>query len=442
MKKIISLLLALIIASSMIMYASLPVSADMAFTDVNSSQWFYSDVSYVMENGIMKGTSGTTFSPDVPLTRVMSVTLLYRMAAPKSVPSVKFPFKDVKKGQWYTDAVKWAYSEGIIKGKTETHFGIEDNITRAEFAVMVANYAKSQNIILPRLRGLHLRDMDEVPSWAYDAVKEMFCAQIFFGKEGLHFCPDDNVTRAEAAAVIHRFIIVPKDVKNESSIKLPENEHVVPTTGQLVIKDKTYDYDGGNVTILNIENQTDKDLKITITAKFLDSNGKLLKKENRVLDGFPANYRNYVVWQPFGKMKYDKFTFEVKVERYKKEAYMKYMSFSSNVKVTPGAQLADVMLGNDPILTTVITTYNMTNSHPSLDLFYNADCVVFDKYGEILWIEFNSGSHCFTSYTTRFMDRLWVIDTPWNEYKTPERIKGKCTGIVAFRRVTDTMPFQ
>lgn len=440
MKKLISLLLALIISASMMLSAVLPVSAaeTTVFTDVKSSHWFYNSVNYVVEKGIMEGVEATRFAPNTTLSRAMAVTLLYRMASASSASAVTLPFKDVKSGKWYTDAVKWAYSTGIIKGKSKTYFGVDEKITRAEFAVILYRYAEYEKITLPVFRNVYFKDRESVPMWARDAVDCMCMAQIINGKKALIFFPFDKVTRAESAEMIYHFIETPKNIDYSSGIKEPVNSEVIPTTGQLVIKEKTYDYNGGNVTILNIANQTKYDLTLTVKVKYLDSKGKCLSSEERIVEGFPANYRNYVVFEP--NMKYAKLTYELKSERYNKEAYMKYMAFGSNVQVTPEAQLLDILLCNDPILTTVITSYNMTNSHPSKDLTVYADWVVFDKYGEILWIENYHGAHSFRRNTTRKKDRIWVIDTLWDDYKTPERIKGKCTGIVAFRSVTPDYP--
>jgi len=113
MKKLISIILATV----MLISVSVSVSA-ASFRDVKSSDWYYTSVNYVADKGIMQGTTSTRFSPNKTLTRAMGVTLLYRVAGSPSV-SGSHPFSDVKNGQWYTDAVKWAYKNGIVTGNRQ-----------------------------------------------------------------------------------------------------------------------------------------------------------------------------------------------------------------------------------------------------------------------------------------------------------------------------------
>ena len=138
MKKLISIIL------SAVMLLSVVITVNAAsFKDVKSSDWFYSSVNYVADKGIMQGTSSTKFSPKASLTRAMGVTLLYRVASSPSVSGITLPFTEVKSGQWYTDAVKWAYKNGIVTGKSNTYFDTNGNITRAEFAAVAVKVYES-----------------------------------------------------------------------------------------------------------------------------------------------------------------------------------------------------------------------------------------------------------------------------------------------------------
>ncbi|MBQ8523499.1 MAG: S-layer homology domain-containing protein [Clostridia bacterium] len=441
MKKLISILLALIISASMMLSAALPVSAaeTTVFTDVKSGDWYYTDVSYVTEKGIMQGTSGTHFSPKGSLSRAMAVTVLYRMVGTPSTSGIRLPFEDVKGGKWYTDAVKWAYKNGIAIGKTETRFAPSDSITRAEFATMLHRYVDSNNLELPKFRTLFIKDVSDIPEYAFEAVRDLYKAQVIDGRDDHTFAPYDTITRAEAAKMLHMFCYVSELSLPKDEEKPPINSEVIETTGQLVIKEKKYDYDGGNVTILNIENQTAKDLTLTITAKYLDSDGDVLESETRVIKGFPANFRNYVVFYP--DMKYDKLTYNVELAEYKDEAYMKYIAYGSNVQVISEAHYVDILYGNETVNTTVVTNYKMANTHKSEDLLVCADWVVFDKNGEIFWIENYHGWHSFFANTTQKKSRIWLRSVPWDDYKTPDSIKGECTGIIAFRDVTTELMF-
>jgi hypothetical protein len=88
------------------------------FADIKSSDWFYGDVEYVTTDNLMFGTSTEPmlFSPNMTLTRGMVVTVLYRIAGSPDVSGLTNPFDDVDEGKWYTDAVKWATTNGIVSG--------------------------------------------------------------------------------------------------------------------------------------------------------------------------------------------------------------------------------------------------------------------------------------------------------------------------------------
>ena len=89
--------------------------------DVNEKLWYHEGVDYVLQTGLMIGTSERTFSPNGPLTRGQLMVILYRLAGSPAVES-EAPFTDVKAGAYYTDAVAWAYEAGVAKGVSETRF--------------------------------------------------------------------------------------------------------------------------------------------------------------------------------------------------------------------------------------------------------------------------------------------------------------------------------
>ncbi|MBR3416711.1 MAG: S-layer homology domain-containing protein, partial [Clostridia bacterium] len=143
MKKLL-MLISLCLAAAMILpvCAFAEQSADMPFRDVKADAWYYDNVKYVFENGIMKGTSDTEFSPDGTLTRAMCVTILHRAAGePEADGALKFT--DVKAGEYYEKAVVWASQNGIVKGRSENEFVPDGTITRAEFATMLYRYLES-----------------------------------------------------------------------------------------------------------------------------------------------------------------------------------------------------------------------------------------------------------------------------------------------------------
>ena len=189
------------------MFVSYAVTVDTVFTDVSKTDWFYGDVQYVYAGGIMNGVDTDEFAPNSPLSRAMGVTILYRAAGEPGIDGAKqIPFDDVESGQWYTDAVLWAHDSGIVNGRAVNEFATNANITRAELATILLRYADHEELELPETKDGKFADEDEIPEFAKEAVNALYKAGIVNGKEGNNFDPSANVTRAETAAMIHRFI--------------------------------------------------------------------------------------------------------------------------------------------------------------------------------------------------------------------------------------------
>ena len=207
LKKALSLILSAVLLMSVFPLIYVTCAEDSkTFADVKETDWFYGDVNFVVLNGIMKGTSDTRFAPTTTLSRAMSVTVLYRMAGEPACASVPYNFTDVEENSWYTDAVKWAYSCGIVKGKSDTSFAPADEITRAEFVVLLSRYAYHMELELPEIRGGSLNDSMLTPSYAKLSEQLMYRAGVVNGMPGEKFVYYAKITRAEAAAMINRFI--------------------------------------------------------------------------------------------------------------------------------------------------------------------------------------------------------------------------------------------
>ena len=434
MKKLTSLLLALIMITTVMMSSALSVSA-ASFKDVKKSDWFYDSVNYVADKGIMKGTSSTEFAPNTTLSRAMAVTLLYRIAKTPSVSGVKLPFGDVKSGQWYTDAVKWAYDNGIVKGKSSTVFGTNDNITRADFVTILYRYTINSSLMIPiEYRGNIPTDILDIPKYAFSAVNTMFMGGVVLGRENRRFDPYANISRAEAAAIIERYSKKVTKYVPSSDEETIEAENI-PTTGNLVVKEKKYDYKGANVMIMNIENQTDKNITLTITAEFKDSKGNVLKTETRKVEGFPANYRNYVVFQP--GIKFDKFTYEIKTSSFSGTTYAKYLAFDTETTAKLIACISKPDEGEYPkgqeragisFRVRSANTYNAT-------LYVDWDEIFFDNKGNIYYIgEFGGAiSNQFVSYK----DRQCVFhDILFKDFSFPSELEGNLKVIRGINKVS------
>ena len=437
MKKLISIILTTV----MLLATVITVNA-ASFTDVKSSDWFYTSVNYVADKGIMQGTSSTKFEPKTNLSRAMGVTLLYRVAGTPSVSGISIPFTDVKNGQWYTDAVKWAYSKGIVTGKSSTYFHTNGNITRAEFATILNRYSNFMKYTLPVKRSDTVADSGKIPEWAFMAVWNMYRAEIINGRDDGRFDPNAKITRAEAAAMIERFMKAPKDGSGNSTnteTQPPVQNDPVPTTGKIVIKEKKYDYNGTNVLILNVENQTSKHLNVTIKAKFLDANGKLILPQNRYIEGFPANYRNYVIFNP--GVKFDKFTYEVETSTHTGSAYMQYFTTGNSVKIVAQPSIHDSNQGKENPRAELVATYRVMSSYPG-SLYYSAHFVLFDKNGDIFWLYTGPSSYSMGETNDGNRPEFITYDNiMYKDYVIPEVLKGECTGIVAIVGVADDVKY-
>ena len=176
------------------------------FADVKESDWFYNDVMYVYSKGIMSGTGEKTFEPNTTTNRAMFVAVAWRlehMPAPENEAS----FTDVEKGTWYTDAVAWAYENGVASGFGDGTFGPNESITREQLAVFLYKYAQYKGYDLTITGNIDsFSDKDSVSSWAKNAVTWAVQNKIIAGKDGNKLDSKGFATRAEFAAIIHRFI--------------------------------------------------------------------------------------------------------------------------------------------------------------------------------------------------------------------------------------------
>lgn len=157
---------------------------------------------YAYEKALMEGTSSTTFSPNVDTTRAMIATLLWRMeGSPAPTDGTDFP--DVRDDQWYTDAVRWATSAGVVKGYDNGSFGPGDTITREQLALILYRYAEANEAKGDLTAFI---DGDSVSDWAVEAMGWAVGQGIMTGKSGKRLDPQGTATRAEVAAVLQRFL--------------------------------------------------------------------------------------------------------------------------------------------------------------------------------------------------------------------------------------------
>lgn len=180
-------------------YSKLP------FSDVRIADWFYNDVKYVYEKGMMAGTAADVFAPNATTTRAMIVTILYRLEGSPAVTGTS-AFVDVPAGQWYTDAVNWAAANQIVKGTSATTFAPNDSITREQMAAILYRYAQYKGYDVTKKADLSgYSDNSQVSAYAKDALAWANAAKLINGVTNTTLAPQGNATRAQVSAILHRF---------------------------------------------------------------------------------------------------------------------------------------------------------------------------------------------------------------------------------------------
>lgn len=179
----------------------------MPFVDVSRANWFYDSVNKVYTENLMTGTTATTFSPYQNLTRAQFAVILHRMnGAPQM--NYQWTFPDVPNGKWYTDAVLWANSKGIITGYANKMFGPSDNLTREQMALMMYRYANMKgHDTSQRADFSGFTDAYDVSRFAQEALRWTVANGIINGKDdGTRLDPLGNANRAECATIMKRFL--------------------------------------------------------------------------------------------------------------------------------------------------------------------------------------------------------------------------------------------
>lgn len=177
---------------------------ETVFNDVDSSDWFFEDVEYVVRHGLFYGTSQDSFSPDSAMTRAMFITVLWRYADGPS-ESEKI-FDDVDPDSWYGTAVTWAKRAGIVSGVSESRFNPNDKITREQMASILFRYSQHFGLhtdIFGSLKGFS--DASLVSGYATDAMSWAVGCGVINGITATELNPGGFTTRAQAAAVLARF---------------------------------------------------------------------------------------------------------------------------------------------------------------------------------------------------------------------------------------------
>ena len=187
--------------------AALNPTPNVDFLDVSRTDWFYYDVRYVCENGLMNGTSRNRFSPYSTATRGMLVTILYRMEnEPRCFGSAAF--SDVKPGAYYEKAVVWASQNNIVSGYTDGTFRPDAPVTREQLASILYRYTlyRGQDVSAGETTSLTgYGDAQTVSNYALPAMRWACGTGILQGANG-KLNPSGLATRAQLAAMLHRYL--------------------------------------------------------------------------------------------------------------------------------------------------------------------------------------------------------------------------------------------
>ena len=177
----------------------------LPFTDVSTSDWFYSDVMFVYENGLFSGTDSRSFSPNASMTRAMLVTVLYRLEG-EPAGTGSSSFSDVYSGSYYEKAVAWAAANGIVTGTGSTSFSPDAKVTREQLAAILYRYAQYKKLDTDAGAKLDsFSDAGNVSGYASEALSWAVSEGLINGASG-RLTPKGDATRAQVAAILHRFV--------------------------------------------------------------------------------------------------------------------------------------------------------------------------------------------------------------------------------------------
>ena len=182
------------------------------YTDAKTTDWYHDGVHFCLENGLMVGYGDNIFQPNAPTTRAMLIVMLWRLNG-SPVVNYALDFADVKEGTWYTEAVRWAKSEGVAGGYGNGKFGPDDTLTREQMVTMLFRYARYKGYDVSVGEDTNILSFDDATTVAEYAIPAMQWAcgsGVVGGKDaadgsGLILDPKGSTTRAQMATMVMRF---------------------------------------------------------------------------------------------------------------------------------------------------------------------------------------------------------------------------------------------
>ncbi|MCD8065587.1 MAG: S-layer homology domain-containing protein, partial [Oscillospiraceae bacterium] len=177
------------------------------YTDVDTTLWYHEYIDYVIENELMIGISSDTFMPNIPTTRGMIVTILYRIENEPEVGGSS-EFTDVADGEWYTNAIIWAEQNGIVLGYGNGEYGPNDDLNREQIAAILYRYAAYKEYDTTS-GGMAIREFDDyedISEYALEAMAWCINDGIIQGVGETTLVPQGDASRAQVAAILMRFL--------------------------------------------------------------------------------------------------------------------------------------------------------------------------------------------------------------------------------------------
>ena len=175
------------------------------FGDVDTTKWYHAAVDYMVTHGLMTGTAPDIFSPNSTTTRAMVVTILYRLEGEPST-SGSTAFTDVERGAWYTDPIAWAAANGVVDGTSPTTFAPNSPVTREQMATILYRYLAAKGYDVTARADLSAyTDADQISSYATDAMSWANALGLITGETPTTLVPQGNATRAQVATILMRF---------------------------------------------------------------------------------------------------------------------------------------------------------------------------------------------------------------------------------------------
>ena len=193
-----------VMPASQVTVSAVFAPAQLPFTDVTEANWYYDEVYYVWANGLMQGTSATTFGPNVDTTRAMVVTILWRLEG-EPTSGYDMDYSDVAGGAWYAGAVRWATEHRIVNG-SEGQFYPGGAVTREQLAAMLYRYAQYKGYDLTAGGDLSgFADTGAVSGWAETSLAWAVGQRLIQGSAN-QIDPTGSAIRAQLAAILMRFM--------------------------------------------------------------------------------------------------------------------------------------------------------------------------------------------------------------------------------------------